>query len=288
MPAPAEDLTTTERNDIYPGIDPTSHYKDQTYKGKVVFITGANRGIGEATALFYARAGATVSLAARDASLLEAVKAQILKENPSAQVATFATDVKSVEQVQAAIEGTVAKFGKLDVVFANAGVADRWIEPFTATDPNTWWSSMEINLRGVYNVAHFALPHLDKTNGYFVATSSKLGVYRQPFTSSYAVAKHALIRLIEFIAIEHPQVKAYAIHPGLIKTGATDANPGMWDCPDTPELPAGTLLRLTSGKEDWLAGGYVSSNWDFDEVTEKYKEKIIELGGVVSRLTVPQ
>lgn len=124
-----------------------------------------------------------------------------------------------------------------------------------------------------YIYLSFALPHLDKTGGYFVSTSSKLGVYRQPFTSSYAIAKHALVRLAEFIAIgesiaklvrdvtntlhlpEHPQVKSYALHPGLIKTGATEANPGMWDCPDAPELPAGTMLRVTSGSEDWLSGG---------------------------------
>lgn len=113
---------------IYPGIEPSVHYKNQTYKGKVVFITGANRGIGEATALFYARAGATVSIAARDPTLLEGVKAQIVKENPDAQVATWPTDVKNVEQVKTAIEGTVAKFGRLDIAFANAGVADLWVE----------------------------------------------------------------------------------------------------------------------------------------------------------------
>ncbi|KZS86876.1 NAD-P-binding protein, partial [Sistotremastrum niveocremeum HHB9708] len=288
MPAAPEDLPVTHHNDVYPGIDPTPHYKAQTYAGKVVLITGASRGIGSEIALFYARSGASLALVSRKQSTLDGVRDDLLKELPKAEIATFVADVTDLKAVKSAIEGAAEKFGKLDIVVANAGTAEDWSKPFTESDPEVWWNVVEVNVRGVYNVAHYAVPHLDKTSGYFIITSSLAAQFRVPFASAYVLSKHAVGRLNEYIHIEHPNVKSIALHPGSIKTTLAEVNPQIasW-LVDTLQLPAATVLRLTSGKYDWFSGRYVSSNWDLDEVEEQWKEKIIASEGLVSRLSVP-
>jgi NAD(P)-dependent dehydrogenase (short-subunit alcohol dehydrogenase family) len=87
-----------------------------------VLITGASRGIGAQTALQYARAGASLSLVARTQSALDASKDAILRELPSAKVLTFPADVRDVKRVAEVVAATVANFGRLDIVVANAGI----------------------------------------------------------------------------------------------------------------------------------------------------------------------
>lgn len=113
---------------VYPYIDPKIHYASQAFKNKVVFITGASQGIGEETAKQYARAGATLVLAARSVENLERVKKEILTELPKAQILTVKADVVVPEEVKAAVDTAVAKLGKLDIVIANAGMANSWTQ----------------------------------------------------------------------------------------------------------------------------------------------------------------
>ena len=87
-----------------------------------MLITGASRGIGAQTALQYARAGASLSLVARTQSTLDASKDVILREVPSAKVLTFATDVRDVKRAAEVVATTVANFGRLDILIANAGI----------------------------------------------------------------------------------------------------------------------------------------------------------------------
>ncbi|KAJ7214930.1 NAD-P-binding protein [Mycena pura] len=302
---PAEDLPVTRMSDIYPGIDPKPHFEGKTYAGKVVLVTGPSRGIGEEIAFFYARAGASLSLVGRKPDELDAVKAKILAEVPNAPIEIFVADVVDTQGVKAAVSGTVAAFGRLDIAIENAGKADPWkkrksppvslyltltffASAFTEYDPDNWWKTMEVNIRGVYNVAHFALPELVKTKGYNVIIGSIGGQVRMPFASSYVTSKHAVNRLNEYIHTEHPDVKSFSVNPGAIKTRIADNNPeaAPWLI-DTLQLPAATLLRLTSGKEDWLSGRYVSSNWELDEVNTTWKAKIIGQDALVNRLHVP-
>ncbi|KAJ7174249.1 NAD-P-binding protein [Mycena filopes] len=286
--APPEDLPVTRMNDIYPGIDPKPYFDGQKYQGRTVLVTGASRGIGAEIALFYSRAGASLSLVGRKYEELTEVKAKILAERPEARVEIFVADVVDTRAVKAAVKGTIAAFGRLDVVIANAGKADPWKKPFTEYDPDNWWKTMEVNIRGVYNIAHFALPELVKTNGYNVIIGSVGAQMRMPFASSYVTSKHALNRLNEYIHTEHSGVKSFSLNPGAIKTSMADNNPeaAPWLI-DTIQLPAATCLRLTSGREDWLSGRYVSANWELDEVEANWKEKIIDQDALVNRLHVP-
>jgi NAD(P)-dependent dehydrogenase (short-subunit alcohol dehydrogenase family) len=105
---------------VYPFIDPKVHYDAQTFAGKVVLITGASRGIGLEIALHLARAGASLTIVARKKEALDASRDMILRERPSAQVLTFPADVRDVKKAEEAVAATVAHFGRLDVLVANA------------------------------------------------------------------------------------------------------------------------------------------------------------------------
>jgi NADP-dependent 3-hydroxy acid dehydrogenase YdfG len=106
---------------IYPTVDPKAHYDAQTFAGKVVLITGASRGIGAETALQYARSGAKLTLVARSQATLDASRDAILRECPSAQVLAFPADVRDPTKAEEAVSATVAHFGRLDILVANAG-----------------------------------------------------------------------------------------------------------------------------------------------------------------------
>jgi len=101
-------------------IDPKVHYDAQTFANKVVLITGASRGIGAQTALQYANAGASLVLVARTQAVLEASKDAILRERPSALVLTFPADVRDVKKAEEVVAATIARFGRLDILVANA------------------------------------------------------------------------------------------------------------------------------------------------------------------------
>jgi hypothetical protein len=106
---------------VYPTIDPKKAFENQTYRGKVVFITGASRGIGQETAITYAKAGANVTIAGRSQETLDKTAVAIRAIVPGAHVLVVPTDVRDPKATEAAIQTTLARFGRLDVLIANAG-----------------------------------------------------------------------------------------------------------------------------------------------------------------------
>ncbi|TFY74832.1 hypothetical protein EWM64_g9183 [Hericium alpestre] len=151
------DLPVTERFDVYPEIDPSKHIANKTYKDKVVLITGASRGIGKELAILYAKAGASLVLSARNQKLLEEVKQEVLRIDPAAKVVSVVADVADIKQTEAVVKAGVDRFGKLDVVIANAGKFIDWDAPIGEQNPIAWWSVFEVNLRGVHSLAQFVL-----------------------------------------------------------------------------------------------------------------------------------
>jgi len=141
---------------------------------------------------------------------------------------------------------------------------------------------------------------LESTQGYIVAISSLGGQLRFPGASDSCISKHAINRLVEYIVLEHPSVRAFALAPGMLPTrlaaetraaGATgdlddDANLRKL-APDSVALPAATMLYLTSGRADWLSGRFCSANWDMAEVERDWKDVIIQKGGLVNKLYIP-
>jgi hypothetical protein len=106
---------------VYPFIDPNQYFSSQTFKDQVVLITGASRGIGRELALYYARAGASLVLVSRRQETLDETRDAVLKEVPGADVVTFVADVKDPAKAEEAVKVATSRFGRLDILVANAG-----------------------------------------------------------------------------------------------------------------------------------------------------------------------
>jgi NAD(P)-dependent dehydrogenase (short-subunit alcohol dehydrogenase family) len=105
---------------VYPLINPETHWRSKTFKDKVVLITGASRGIGLTSAIFYARAGARLALVSRKLQTLEESKAAILKEQPDTQVLLVPADVADPHAAKSVIDKTIEAYGSLDILITNA------------------------------------------------------------------------------------------------------------------------------------------------------------------------
>ncbi|KAI0265914.1 NAD-P-binding protein [Gloeopeniophorella convolvens] len=282
-----ENLPVTHHNDVYPTIDPGTHFSAQTYRSKVVLITGASRGIGAEAALAYVRSGAAVVLVARSKGALEEVAAGIRSAAPHAKLLALPADVRDTQAMGAAIQATLSHFGRIDIVIANAGTSTSISDPLDTKDPEGWWNTFEVNIRGTYNTFRPSAAPLRRSKGYFIAISSTGAQLRVPGASDYCISKHTVNRLVEFIALEYPQVKAFSLHPGEIYTQLqreVRGTGGPLVKYDTPQLPAGTMLHLTSGRMDWLNGRYLSANWDLGELERDMKGIILERGWLVNKL----
>ncbi|MCP4761553.1 MAG: SDR family oxidoreductase, partial [archaeon] len=179
---------------------------------------------------------------------------------------------------------------------ANAGVLDKW-DKIGESDITRWWRSWEVNLKGTYYVARFCLPYLIKsarkhsakgsTGGHLILISSVGAQLLTPGASDYQASKHAINRLCEFINVDHADddIKCFALHPGGVPTALAKKMPEEMHphLVDKPELAAGFIIWLCSGKADWVKGRYLSSNWDVNELLQM-KDQIIKDDLLVNRL----
>jgi NAD(P)-dependent dehydrogenase (short-subunit alcohol dehydrogenase family) len=150
--------------------------------GRTVAITGAARGIGAESARRLSAAGARVALLGLEPEELERVAAQC---GPDA--VWFECDVTDGEAIERAIEGTVERFGGLDCVMANAGVAP--VGMARSTDPAAFDVSVEVNLLGVWRTVRAALPHVIERRGYVLVIASMAAVSNPPGMAAYAASK---------------------------------------------------------------------------------------------------
>ncbi len=289
-------LNLKEHHSQYSDIDPKTTL-NKSAAGKVIFLSGASRGIGQATAIAFAEAGAeAIYVTARSEKALLDTKAKITAANPATQSAYMVCDVTDADQVKAAIEDCVAKFGGIDVADANAGYLGPWTK-IGESDISSWWNSWEVNVKGSYLLARFCLPHLiesarkhsakGSTGGHLILISSVGAQLLMPGASDYQTSKHAINRLCEFINVDHGDdgIKSFAIHPGGVATDLGKNMPRELHpyLVDEPELAAGFIVWLCSGQADWASGRYLSSNWDVNELLQM-KEKIINDDLLVNRL----
>lgn len=179
--------------------------------GKVVIVTGASSGVGEAAARLFAARGANVVLAARTVSKLDALAKEI-------GGLAVATDVTSVDDLRALVDRTLEAYGKLDVLVNNAGFNARG--DFAQLDPEGIVAILDTNLKAPMLLTRFALPHLEKTRGVVVNVASIAGHVPLPGESPYCASKWGL-RGFTFAVGEEMRgrgVSLCAVSPGPIAT----------------------------------------------------------------------
>lgn len=187
---------------------------------KVAFITGGASGIGAGTAQRFAEEGARVVLADMRRDAGEQVREAIIARGGEAlYVECNVSDPGSVEQ---AITAAVEHFGRLDIVFANAGI-NGVFAPIEELQPEEWDRTIDTNLKGTYLTVHFAVPHLKQAGGgSIIITSSVNGTrnFANPGASAYSTSKAGQIAFMKMIALELGQhnIRCNAICPGAIRT----------------------------------------------------------------------
>jgi NAD(P)-dependent dehydrogenase (short-subunit alcohol dehydrogenase family) len=191
------------------------------FTGKVALVTGGTSGIGKATAIEFARAGAKVVLSGRREKEGAQVVSEIKKLGGDA--AFVRADVAKEADVQAMVKFAVDKFGRLDIAFNNAGV--EWTGPLDQASEAEYRRVFDINVWGVLNSIRHEIPVMLKNGGgAIVNTSSVAGHVGFPAVSIYIASKHAVEGLTKSLALEFAKqnIRINAVAPGPI---ATD----MWD-----------------------------------------------------------
>jgi len=197
--------------------------------GKVVLITGGARGIGAATGRELVRRGALPVLADLDIDAL-AASATAISPTP----VTVELDVTDLDACEAAVQRVLEEHGRLDVVWANAGIGSGG--PLQLTDPAAWRRTVEVNLLGAYNTVRAALPAVIAQRGYVAVTASLASFAHAPYMSAYCAAKAGVEAMANSLRIEvaHHGVGVATIHPTWIDTDMVR---------EADDLPTFQLLR---------------------------------------------
>ncbi len=193
-------------------------------EGKVALITGAGEGIGRAAALLLAKEGAKVGVLGRHREDLDKVVGEI--EKAGGQATVLLADISRADEIQGAVDRLVKEYGRLDVVFANAGVNGVWA-PLEKLEPEEWEQTIAINLTGTFLTVKYAVPHLKKQGGgSIIVTSSVNGtrMFSNTGASAYATSKAGQVAFTQMIALELApfKVRANVICPGAIESNIDD------------------------------------------------------------------
>ncbi|KAJ2982366.1 hypothetical protein NQ176_g1444 [Zarea fungicola] len=268
-----QNFTSIVHHDTYPEIAQSDH------RGKTVFITGASRGIGRATALAFVRAGvSTIIIAAR--SSLETLKEELHTISDELKLSTniiaLSLDVTSEDQIAAALTEVTQQVLSIDILINNAGYLEQ-MNPVGETDKQGWWKAWEVNLKGIYLIVHAFLPMvLQSSSKTIINIASRGGLYTRFGASAYGGSKAAAIRFTEFLDTEYKDqgLVAIAVHPGSVLTDLALGLPQHAHSilVDTAELAADGLAWISMERREWLGGRYVSVNWDMPELISRQDE----------------
>ena len=223
------------------------------FEGHAALVTGAGSGIGKAAALELAREGARVGVLSRTTAQIEQTVAEI--EADGGQAVALTADVSQADQVAAAVDALVAEYGRLDIVFANAGINGVWA-PVEEITPEEWDATIDINLKGTFLTVKYSVPHLKRAGGSIAICSSVQGTRMFSVTGSsvYAASKAAQVTFAKKLAVElgPARIRVNAICPGWFESEIGDNTfPRNVDSiemrPDRSDFPRGSI-PMTGGK----------------------------------------
>ena len=249
---------------------------------RVALVTGASSGIGEATTRRFAAAGARVAVLSRTPEEVRRVVRDIEADGGEAMAAC--ADVADAAAVEGAVRAVVDRWGRLDVVVANAGVNGVWA-PIEELTPEEFARTLSINLNGTFHTIKYAVPHLKRRGGSVVVVSSINGtrVFSNTGATAYSASKAGQVVITKMLALElaKHRVRVNVICPGKIETAIEESTehrdldrvkepvefpegdiPLTDGRPDTSDQVAGLALFLASdasshvtGSEVWIDGG---------------------------------
>ncbi|XP_035902153.1 3-oxoacyl-[acyl-carrier-protein] reductase FabG-like [Anopheles stephensi] len=239
------------------------------FTGKVVLITGASSGIGEGTAIYFAKLGASLALTGRNEANLKKV-GDACEEASKNKPLLIVADVTKEEDNKRVLDEIVAKYGKLDVLVNNAGILGNG--SIENTSLQQYDELMNTNVRGVYHLTMLAVPLLIATKGNIVNLSSVAGNRSFPGILAYSMSKAAIDQFTRCTALElaPKQVRVNAVNPGVIitdihKRGGMDEEAYaafLKKCeqthalgrPGVAEEVASTIAFLASDKASFITG----------------------------------
>jgi len=252
-------------------------------RNKVIWITGASSGIGEALAYALAKRGSILALSARRSDTLEKVRAQIALQGGQAEV--FVCDVTDLPKMKQSASDIVTKFGRIDILISNAG-------DHLPSDPVNFNSSeymriMNVNYGGMLHAIESALPHmLKQSSGYIAAVASLAGYRGLPIGTAYGASKAAMISFLESLRfhLKASSIPVSIINPGFVKTALTDLNHFYMPFMISPEKAANIMVRgLELGKPEItfpfpfnfiLKLGRILPYWLYQLIVEKLWSRI--------------
>ncbi|EKD14500.1 uncharacterized protein L3040_000031 [Drepanopeziza brunnea f. sp. 'multigermtubi'] len=268
-------VTKTLRRDPYPAISPYNPANSQ--KDKIIIITGASSGIGEAAAKVWARARAKgIVIAARRLDALNEVAEELKSISPTTQVLAVKTDIVVESDVKSLFDRVQETFGRAaDVLLNNAGYLKDGAIAETPADE--WWTGIEINLKGPYLMSQYFIqsqPNPKESTATIITVSSGRAGFTSARGSAYNISKIAEQRLNEHIQVEHPNLRVFTTMPGVTLTSMVSEAFAPF-AKDHIDLTGMLALYLVQPRADYLKGSMVGVNWDVDEL-EQHKEEILE------------
>lgn len=233
---------------IHSNIQKHTMNTTQGIQGKVIVITGASSGLGEASARHLAARGAKLVLAARRTDRLQALVQEITQHGGEA--IAVATDVTSMEQMQALSDRAIAQFGRIDVLVNNAGIMP--LAPLSRLKVEEWSRMIDVNIKGVLHGIAAVLPVMtQQKSGHIINVASVAGLkVFSPIGAVYSATKFAVRALSEGLRAEAPEgVRTTIISPGAVaselKLGSSDpdATAGVKAFYEANEIPAESVAR---------------------------------------------